>query len=93
MIDLISVLDILSYDDVLKILDDANRLIGAAARIPYTTDGLRRMDCVIRTHLSQIAIRISVEIRKYNSVFMEYEHIRAVMDERRIEPRDHLISE
>ena len=52
MIILILFLDILSYDNVLKILDDANWLIGAAVKIPYTTNGLQRMDCVIHTHQS-----------------------------------------
>ncbi|KAJ7923217.1 hypothetical protein B0H13DRAFT_1865168 [Mycena leptocephala] len=85
--------DALSYDQVLKILDDANKLLGAASKIPHTADGLQRMDCALRTHLSQIAIRISVEVAKYDSVFDEYMHIRSIMEKKGIAQRDHSISE
>ncbi|KAJ7900900.1 hypothetical protein B0H13DRAFT_2336317 [Mycena leptocephala] len=74
--------DSLSYREVLKILDEANKLVGHAAKIPHTVDGLQRMDCAIRTHLSQITIRISVEIAKYDAVFDEYNRIRQVMETR-----------
>jgi hypothetical protein len=51
------------------------------------------MDCAIRTHLSQIAIRISIEIAKYDAVFDEYNRIRQIMEARNIGPKDHTILE
>ncbi|KAJ7878399.1 hypothetical protein B0H13DRAFT_2346589 [Mycena leptocephala] len=83
--------DSLSYRDVLKILDEANKLVGHAAKIPHTVDGLQCMDCAIRTHLSQIAIRISIEIAKYDAVFDEYNRIHQIIEARNIGPKDHTI--
>ncbi|KAJ7921084.1 hypothetical protein B0H13DRAFT_2318657 [Mycena leptocephala] len=83
--------DSLSYREVLKILDEANKLVGHAAKIPHTVDGLQRMDCAIRTHLSQIAIRISIEIAKYDAVFDEYNRVRQIMETRNVGPKDHTI--
>ncbi|KAJ7896215.1 hypothetical protein B0H13DRAFT_2338438 [Mycena leptocephala] len=83
--------DSLTYREVLKILDEANKLVGHAAKIPHTVDGLQRMDCAIRTHLSQIAIRISIEIAKYDAVFDEYNRIRQIMEARNVGPKDHTI--
>ncbi|KAJ7193670.1 hypothetical protein B0H12DRAFT_1245988 [Mycena haematopus] len=85
--------DALSYDQVLKILDEANALVGRAAKIPHTVDGLQRMDCAIRTHLSQIAIRISIEVAKYDAVFVEYKRISAIMEARSVGHKDHSIFE
>ena len=51
------------------------------------------MDCALRTHLSQIVIRISVEIAKCDAVFVEYKHIRSIMDRRGIPIKDHTILE
>ncbi|KAJ7823917.1 hypothetical protein B0H13DRAFT_2375760 [Mycena leptocephala] len=85
--------DSLSYREVLKILDEANKLVGHAAKIPHTVDGLQRMDCAIRTHLSQIAIRISIEIAKYDAVFDEYNRVRQIMETRNVGPKDHTILE
>ncbi|KAJ7872722.1 hypothetical protein B0H13DRAFT_1895295 [Mycena leptocephala] len=85
--------DSLSYKEVLKILDEANKLVGHAAKIPHTVDGLQRMDCAIRTHLSQIAIWISIEIVKYDAVFDEYNRIRQIMEARNVGPKDHTILE
>ncbi len=85
--------DSLSYREVLKILDEANKLVSHAAKIPHTVDGLQRMDCAIRTHLSQIAIRISIEIAKYDAVFDEYNRVRQIMETRNVGPKDHTILE
>ena len=60
---------------------------------PYTMDGLQCIDCALRTHLSQIAIQISVEIAKYDAVFVEYKHIHSIMDRRSIPIKDHTILE
>ncbi|KAJ7899723.1 hypothetical protein B0H13DRAFT_2336875 [Mycena leptocephala] len=83
--------DSLSYQGVLRILDEANKLVGHASKIPHTVDGLQRMDCAIRTHLSQIAIRISIEIAKYDAVFDEYNRIRQIMEARNVGAKDHTI--
>jgi hypothetical protein len=52
--------DHLSYDNVLAILQDTGRITGTMASFPTTNDALLRMDCAIRTHLSQTAVRIHV---------------------------------
>ncbi|KAJ6578159.1 hypothetical protein B0H19DRAFT_1253435 [Mycena capillaripes] len=83
--------DGLSYEDILKILEQSNRLLGNANKIPHTNDAIQRMDSALRTHLSQIAIRISIETAKYDAVFVDYNRIRDVMKERGVSPKDHIV--
>lgn len=62
----------------------------ASSNIPTSNDGLRRMDCALRTQLAQISIIISVEARKYDVIFLEYERVRRTMEDRKVQPTDYL---
>ncbi|KAF8131332.1 hypothetical protein K438DRAFT_1998930 [Mycena galopus ATCC 62051] len=79
----------MSYSSCLATLDAANTLLAKAGKVSYTDDAVMRMDSALRTHLSQIALRISVEVRKYDSVFLEYERIKTMMEERNLDHQDY----
>ncbi|KAF7348908.1 hypothetical protein MVEN_01411100 [Mycena venus] len=83
----------LSYNEVEKVMREAGKRIGITATIPHTIEGVQRMDCALRTNLSEIAIRISMETKKYDAVHGEYERLRSIMDEHKIESRDNFIFE
>jgi hypothetical protein len=72
-------LDHLSYDDVLTILQDTGRITGTMASFPTTNNALLRMDCAIHTHLSQTAARIQLNVKKYDTIFEEYECVRTLV--------------
>ncbi|KAJ7511413.1 hypothetical protein B0H11DRAFT_2215240 [Mycena galericulata] len=77
-------LDILSYDEMLAHIDNARRIGATNKNVPTSDDGLRRMDCALRTQLAQLAIAINVESRKYDAVYIEYERVRRTMDDRKV---------
>jgi hypothetical protein len=80
--------DVMSYDRVVDIMAEADKLLIRAQKVPLTTEGLLRLDCDIRTVLSVTASRVAVEVKRYNAVFTEYERIRTIMEERNLEPED-----
>ena len=51
-------------------------------KVPNTADGLQRVDCALRTFLSQIALRIRLETDKYEMVHNEYLRNRDLMHDR-----------
>jgi hypothetical protein len=80
--------DHLSYNDVLAILQDTGRITGTMASFPTTNDTLLRMDCAIRFHLSQTAARIQLNVKKYNTIFEEYERVRAFVEQKGLTPQE-----
>ncbi|KAF8166429.1 hypothetical protein K438DRAFT_1984234 [Mycena galopus ATCC 62051] len=52
---------IMSYDCVVNIMAEADKLLTRAQKVLFTTEGLLRLDCDIRTVLSLTAARITIE--------------------------------
>jgi hypothetical protein len=46
------------------------------------------MDCAIRTHLSQTAARIQLDVKKYDTIFEEYERVRALVEQKGLTPQE-----
>jgi hypothetical protein len=77
--------DVMSYDRVVDIMAEADKLLIHTQKVPLTTEGLLRLDCNICTALSVTASHVAVEVKRYNAVFTEYEQIHTIMEERNLE--------
>jgi hypothetical protein len=73
-----------SYQDILSMVQEAHNALRIHEKVPATIDGLQRVDCALRTFLSQIALRLRLETDKYESVYDEYLRNREAMHERDI---------
>ncbi|KAJ7483089.1 hypothetical protein B0H11DRAFT_1914824 [Mycena galericulata] len=60
-------LDLISYDKMLGYINNARHIGATNKNVPTSDDGLRRMDCALRTQLAQLVITINVESRKYDA--------------------------
>lgn len=65
-------------------VQEAHNILRIHEKVPATIDGLQRVDCALRTFLSQIALRIQLETDKYQSVYEEFQRNRDAMHERDI---------
>ncbi|KAJ7095591.1 hypothetical protein C8R44DRAFT_890004 [Mycena epipterygia] len=83
-------LDFLTYEEMKANVEHSYRIGVVSQSIPTSSDGLRRMDCVLRTQLAQTSIIISIEARKYDVIFLEYECVRRAMEDRKVPPTDYL---
>lgn len=87
---LTSLADIISYDEVKAAIVHAQRVGANASTVSTSNDGLRLMDCALRTQLTQLSIIIGVESRKYDTVFLEYERVRRIMEDRKLSSAEYL---
>ncbi|KAJ7605485.1 hypothetical protein FB45DRAFT_1020335 [Roridomyces roridus] len=78
----------LSYEEVQRILESANRIPSQHRGILASNDGILRADCACRTRLAELATRIAMEVRQYDAVFIEYEAVRRTMNDRQLVPVD-----
>ncbi|KAJ7860719.1 hypothetical protein B0H14DRAFT_3445923 [Mycena olivaceomarginata] len=80
--------DVMSYDCVVNIMAEADKLLIHTQKVPLTTKGLLRLDCDICTVLSVTASCVAIEVKRYNTVFTGYEHICTIMEEHNLEQED-----
>ncbi|KAJ7302512.1 hypothetical protein DFH08DRAFT_977784 [Mycena albidolilacea] len=78
----------LSFDDIGKMINSGDHVIKSIGTLAQTNEGLQRIECSLRIHLSQIAARVSVESRKYDAVYAEYDRVRELLLQRNLSTRE-----
>ncbi|KAJ7801391.1 hypothetical protein B0H14DRAFT_3489642 [Mycena olivaceomarginata] len=77
-----------SFDDIGKMINSGDHVIKSIGTLAQTNEGLQRIECSLRIHLSQIAARVSVESRKYDAVYAEYDRVRELLLQRNLSTRE-----
>ncbi|KAJ7801238.1 hypothetical protein B0H14DRAFT_3489835 [Mycena olivaceomarginata] len=78
----------LSFDDIGKMINSGDHVIKSIGMLAQTNEGLQRIECSLRIHLSQIAARVSVDSCKYDAVYTEYDRVRELLLQRNLSTRE-----
>lgn len=69
-------------------INSGDHVIKSIGTLSQTNEGLQRIECSLRIHLSQIAARVSVDSRKYDAVYAEYDRVREILLKRNLPTKE-----